>query len=109
MCSVDDVDWQACEAISPSIGDEIYIADSVSLAEHSIPSEGATRIDRRTWVANSVGFGNGNNDDDPTLVINSAETTIQLSVRDDNSRTGSRIHTISAILPLPDWIEVKPF
>lgn len=107
MCSVNNNDWQACENISPSIGDMIYLKDDIFLTEHSAPSEGAV-INSRTWRANGITFSQGN-DKNPGLEISDSSTEVILVVGDTAFRTGSRIHTISAILPLPSWIEVRPF
>ena len=107
MCSMDNSTWQACEELSPTIGETIYLKDDPSLSEHSEPSEGATIVSR-IWKVNGMVFSS-DNDNNPSLTLNDSSNEIELTITDSAGRTASVSHTVLGVLPLPEWREIKPF
>jgi len=109
MCSLDNEAWQVCEDMEePEIGTSIYLKDDSLLAEHSSPSQGAASIVKRRWRVNGVVFDEDNNPN-PSVRLNEVLNDIEIRIEDDAARTDLKTHPVSASLPLPEWIEIKPF
>ena len=108
QCSIDNVIWQVCEVITPEVGQEIYLKDDPSLVEHSTVSQGANVITHRRWSIVSEAPFSDSNDPNPMLRVNELETIIELMVTDNVGRTAERVHIVNAVLPLPEWTEIRP-
>jgi hypothetical protein len=109
MCSLDNSNWESCENIKLLSGQTIFVKDAPSLAEHSIPSEGAT-INSRIWQkgdgTNFETFAQGTSNASTTLTID--KKIIRLIVADTASRSDYQDHRVSVTYPLPFWKEIPP-
>lgn len=107
ICSLDNIEWQACEDLSGLVteGELVYFKDDPSLAEYSLPSQGA--INSRIWAINGTNF-DSNNNSNPATNLTAATNIIRLTVTDSANRSDYQEHTILAAPPLPEWKEIPP-
>jgi hypothetical protein len=109
MCSLDNSNWKSCETIDLFAGQTIFVKDTPFLAEHSIPSEGAT-INSRIWQkgdgTNFETFAQNTDNASTTLTI--SQRFIRLIVSDTASRSDRQDHQLSVTYPLPFWKEIPP-
>lgn len=111
MCSTDGVNWKECSKISLTQGEIIYVKDDPSVPNHSIPSEGATKIVKRVWQKgdgnNFVTFAQNTNF--ATTTLTTQQKVLRLNVTDDNNRCDQQDYSLSVAYPLPRWKEIPPF
>ncbi|MBI2038314.1 MAG: hypothetical protein HYT19_00120 [Candidatus Nealsonbacteria bacterium] len=108
MCSLDNINWQACGALSNKIsqGGLLYLKDDPSLAEYSAASQGAA-ITSRQWKINGLVFDGSSAN--PSVNLTLTSNIIRLTVIDSAGRSDYAEHTVGASLPLPEWREISPF
>jgi len=99
-CSLNNVDFQACNSLIVNEGETVYLLDN------STPSQGGDIISR-TWKISGTPNITGNQIN-PSFVLSVRNTTVELNVRDSNSKLGSIEQTINASFSLPEWNEVSP-
>lgn len=110
VCSLNNENWLSCDDISPSADEIIYFSDSQSSPlEHSSASEGASAIVSRKWeIVGGVIFSQEwENESNPQITLND-DSTIRLTITDDQGRIDYQNHLIGVSLPLPEWEESAP-
>ena len=108
VCSFNNEDWISCDDISPSQGQIIYLSDSQpSPLEHSSPSEGASSIVSRKWEIVGGAVFSQDNESNPQISLDE-NSTIKLTITDNQGRSDSQTHQIGVGLPLPEWQETAP-
>jgi len=108
VCSFDNENWLSCDDISPSENEIIYLSDSQpNPLEHSSASEGASAIVSRKWEIVGGAIFSQDNESNSQITLNN-DSTIRLTITDDQGRRDSQDHLIGVSLPLPEWEESAP-
>jgi len=108
VCSFDNEDWLSCDDILLSQDQIIYLSDSQpNPLEHSLVSEGALMIVSRKWEIVGGAIFDQDNESDIQISLEQ-DSTVRLTIVDDNGRSHYKDHKIGVNLPLPEWEEAIP-